>query len=111
MSDLREKILIEMRRRGITQRELASRLGVTPMSVWKFLRGNDPRLSTIERIMSVCGIEYTDLFAGKEPEPIVETFHVDGYVNVNGFITHVTSIEELQAVARQASAFEAQQGV
>ena len=44
-------------RRGLTRRELAERVGITPVSLWQFLMGEArPRLETAGRLADVLGV-------------------------------------------------------
>jgi transcriptional regulator with XRE-family HTH domain len=44
-------------RRGLTRRELAERVGISPVSLWQFLMGQArPRLETAGRLADVLGV-------------------------------------------------------
>jgi transcriptional regulator with XRE-family HTH domain len=47
---------------GITQKELAGRLGISDISLNQTLRGDYPQLQTLERISNALGVPVTDLF-------------------------------------------------
>ena len=51
-----------MSRRGINQKELASRLGVTQPVLSKKFKLNNWRESDLQEIAQVCGAEYITLF-------------------------------------------------
>lgn len=64
--NFREKIKLICTERGMTQKDLAHKLGITDISLNKSLRGEYPQLQTLERIASALGVPLTDLF---EPPP------------------------------------------
>lgn len=44
-------------KKGLTRRELAERVGITPVSLWQFLMGQArPRLETAGRLADVLGV-------------------------------------------------------
>ncbi|MDR0573840.1 MAG: helix-turn-helix transcriptional regulator [Tannerella sp.] len=47
---------------GITQKELAYKLGITDISLNKTLRGEYPQLQTLEKIAGALGVPITELF-------------------------------------------------
>ena len=51
-----------LKEKGMTQKELAQKMGVAEMSVSKSINGN-PGLSTIEKIADALGVEVSELFA------------------------------------------------
>lgn len=53
--------------KGITQKDLAGKLGVTDISLNKTLRGEYPQLQTLEKIAEALEVEIVDLFERKEP--------------------------------------------
>lgn len=54
-----------LREKGITQQELADKLGVTRISVVKTLAGN-PSQETLEKIATALNVPMWQLFASKE---------------------------------------------
>lgn len=48
--------------KGITQKELAERLGITDISLNKSLRGEYPQLQTLEKIANELDVKISDLF-------------------------------------------------
>ena len=60
--NFREKIKSLCNERGMTQKELSHRLGITDISLNKSLRGEYPQLQTLERISIALGVPITDLF-------------------------------------------------
>lgn len=60
LARLRTKLLIREARRlaGLTQAELAARVGTTQSAVSRWERGDDePRVSTLAKILHACGLE------------------------------------------------------
>lgn len=49
-------------KKGITQKELAERLGITDISLNKSLRGEYPQLQTLEKIANELDVKISDLF-------------------------------------------------
>ena len=78
--------------KGITQKELAKRLGVTDIWLRAALKGN-PTLSTLLRVSEALDVEVAELFAPKC------TF--SAFVYDNGDVRHFTSKEELKAYIGQ----------
>lgn len=56
--------------KGITQKELALRMGITPVGLAKAL-GGSPNISTLEKIASALGVELVELFERSERNVIV----------------------------------------
>ena len=52
---IQEIVLDIMRKEGVTQSELAKRLGVSRQSVSDMLHGADMKVSTVVRVLSVLG--------------------------------------------------------
>jgi hypothetical protein len=62
---LRNRLVFEMKRQGLTQAELAKRLGKSPAVLSRILRRPDrSKVTTLEQIASKLGIDLHDLFAG-----------------------------------------------
>ena len=51
-----------LKEKGMTQKELAKKMGVAEMSVSKSINGN-PGLSTLEKIAEALGVDVSELFA------------------------------------------------
>ena len=60
--NFRERIKEICNQKGITQKELAEKLGITDISLNKSLRGKYPQLQTLERISIALGVPVTELF-------------------------------------------------
>lgn len=62
--------------RGMTQKELAERLGITDISLNKTLRGNYPQLQTLEKIAVALDVPISDLFTKpREEETVISCPH------------------------------------
>ena len=66
--NFRKKIKEICHEKGMTQKELAERMGITDISLNKTLRGEYPQLQTLEKISDVLEVPITDLF--DHPETI-----------------------------------------
>ena len=73
-----------------TRAELAKAVGITAPSLTNALKGN-PQLDTIQKIADALGVSVASLFEEKKKQT-----GIDGYISVNGAITHFHSEEELQ---------------
>lgn len=51
-----------LKERGIMQKELAERLGVSDVALRQSLKGN-PTISTLQKIAEALGVEFLELFA------------------------------------------------
>lgn len=58
------------KRKGVTQKELAEKLGIAEISLSRSINGN-PTLETLEKIAEGLGVEVTELFAPKGDNTIV----------------------------------------
>jgi len=63
--NFREQIKELCSLRGLTQKDLADKLGITDISLNKTLRGKYPQLQTLERIATVLDVPITELFERK----------------------------------------------
>lgn len=80
-----------------TRAELAKAAGISAPSLTNALKGN-PQLDTIQKIADALGVSVASLFEEKKKKQT----GIDGYISVNGTITHFNSEEELN-VALSAS--------
>jgi len=60
--NFREKIKELCKKRGISQKELADKLGISDISLNKTLRGEYPQLQTLEKIANALGVSIGELF-------------------------------------------------
>lgn len=54
--DLRDELRSQMRRRGWSQAELASRAGVAERTVWAMMRGESVRQAKLEAVQTALGL-------------------------------------------------------
>jgi len=70
MIDFRRRVKELCAERGITQKELAHKMGITDISLNKTLRGQYPQLQSLENIANALGVEISDLFVVTPPEQV-----------------------------------------
>ena len=75
---------------GITQKELAERMGLSAVGLSKAINGN-PTKDTLEKIASALNVKITELF--EEPT------NINGYIELDGTIHKVTSKEDIKKLA------------
>lgn len=75
---------------GITQKELAERIGLSAVGLSKAINGN-PTKDTLEKIVSALNVKITELF--EEPT------NINGYIELDGTIHKVTSKEDIKKLA------------
>lgn len=83
------KIIVReiLKEKGISIKELAARMGVTPSAVSQLLANPKPSIQQLERIANVIGVDVMDLFA--------EDFsYINGYVEAGDKIYPVKSREQ-----------------
>jgi transcriptional regulator with XRE-family HTH domain len=68
MMNFRERIKELCKEKRITQKELAERLGITDISLNKTLRGDYPRLQSLEMIAKVLDVNIKELFGISEQQ-------------------------------------------
>lgn len=87
-----EKIRILCKQAGITQKELAERIGLSAVGLSKAINGN-PTKDTLEKIASALNVRITELF--EEPT------NINGYIELGGTIHKVTSKEDIKKLAEK----------
>ena len=75
---------------GITQKELAERIGLSAVGLSKAINGN-PTKDTLEKIASALNVKITELF--EEPT------NINGYIELDGTIHKVTIKEDIKKLA------------
>lgn len=75
--------------KGITLAVLAERMGVTPSAVTQFQKADNISSATLIKIADILGVSLDDLV-------VRDGGSIDGYVNVNGKIHHITKKEDLE---------------
>ena len=84
------RILGICKQAGITQKELAERIGLSAVGLSKAINGN-PTKDTLEKIASALNVRITELF--EEPT------NINGYIELDGIIHKVTSKEDIKRLA------------
>lgn len=91
--DFRTRIKELCQEQGITQKELAEKMGITDISLNKTLRGEYPQLQTLEKIANTLNIPIGELF--HKPN----TGNIIGFVKVGDTIHEVKSAEDVKNLA------------
>lgn len=81
----------------MTIKDIADKLGLDASNLSGSLKGN-PTLSRLQDVARVLGVEVYDLFEHREKEDIT------GFVEVNGEVCRIKSVEDLLAVSAKVSA-------
>ena len=84
------RILDICKQAGITQKELAERIGLSAVGLSKAINGN-PTKDTLEKIASALNVRITELF--EEPT------NINGYIELGGTIHKVSSKEDIKKLA------------
>ena len=84
------RILEICKQAGITQKELAERIGLSAVGLSKAINGN-PTKDTLEKIASALNVRITELF--EEPT------NINGYIELVGTIHKVTSKDDIKKLA------------
>ena len=86
------RILDICKQAGITQKELAERIGLSAVGLSKAINGN-PTKDTLEKIANALNVRITELF--EEPTKI------NGYIELDGTIHKVSSKEDIKKLAEK----------
>ena len=86
------RILDICKQAGITQKELAERIGLSAVGLSKAINGN-PTKDTLEKIANALNVRITELF--EEPT------NINGYIELDGTIHKVTSKEDIKKLAEK----------
>lgn len=84
------RILDICKQAGITQKELAERIGLSAVGLSKAINGN-PTKDTLEKIANALNVRITELF--EEPT------NINGYIELDGTIHKVSSKEDIKKLA------------
>ena len=84
------RILGSCKQAGITQKELAERIGLSAVGLSKAINGN-PTKDTLEKIASALNVRKTEL--------IEEPTNINGYIELDGTIHKVTSKDDIKKLA------------
>ena len=87
------KIIIRetLKEKGISIKELATRMGVTPSAVSQLLANPNPSIQQLERVANVIGVDIMDLFAQ-------DYNYINGYFETEGVIYPVKNREQFMGV-------------
>lgn len=91
---LRVKRIIKQK--GITQKELASRMNMMPEALSRLLKGGNPTMSTLENIAIALDVSIEELFEDEKKET-----KISGYLEVNGVIHKINSKKDLDKFYEQ----------
>lgn len=64
-----------LRKKNVTVKDLATKLGVTTSAVWQILRSHNPSLSTLKKIAQALDVELGELFIPRtttRPQKVIE---------------------------------------
>ena len=86
------RILDICKQAGITQKELAERIGLSAVGLSKAINGN-PTKDTLEKIANALNVRITELF--EEPT------NINGYIELDGTINKVSSKEDIKKLAEK----------
>ena len=89
---MRFRILELCKEAGITQTELADKIGLSRVGLSKAINGN-PTISTLEKIADALGVPVTELFEKSNTGDIV------GFVKVGDTVHEVKSAEDVKDLA------------
>ena len=88
--DFRTRINELCQSKGLTQKDLADKMGISDISLNKTLRGDYPQLQSLERIANALEVDIEELFVRNTLDS-----EVNGYVKVKGTLYEVHSFEDL----------------
>ncbi len=77
-----------VKQKSISQKELASKLGVTGASINRIINGN-PTIESLQKLANVLHVDVKDFFQDNENK-------VSGYIEHKGIIHKVNSIRDLK---------------
>ena len=86
------RILDICKQAGITQKELAERIGLSAVGLSKAINGN-PTKDTLEKIANALNVRITELF--EEPT------NINGYIELDGTIHKVSTKEDIKKLAEK----------
>ena len=115
MSDIGERIKEALSYRGMSQRQLAEYLGMTEVSISRYITGNrTPKAPTLKKISDFCGVP-TGFFYGSEESQMSkgeltkdEAFAVAEFIDMNLIqsVRDDTDIDSIQWLRNIIHAYE-----
>lgn len=88
--DFRQRIKDICQEKGMTQKDLAEKLGITDISLNKTLRGEYPQLQSLEKIANVLNVPITELFELAPKDGLI------GVIRYNNKSYEIDSIEDIK---------------
>jgi transcriptional regulator with XRE-family HTH domain len=79
--NFRNRIKEICNRKGISQKELAEKLGITDISLNKTLRGDYPQLQSLEKIANALEVQITELFDHPQTD-VINCPHCGGKIKI-----------------------------
>ena len=76
------------KKKGITMEEIANKIGINRITLYTSLK-NNPSLKRLIEVANALNVEVKDLFKSSNN-------NVSGYLDYNGFITKISSIEDVK---------------
>lgn len=83
-----------LKERGLTKTALAELMGIKKQNLNGLMK--NPTLDTINKFASVLGVQVHELFRKKDSAPI------SGYIEINGEVKKITSIQDLESILNTA---------
>lgn len=72
-----------LKQRGVTQKGLAEKIGVSVISISRIAKGEqNPSLDTLQKIADALGVPLTELFAGEREKGVITCPHCGGRISV-----------------------------
>lgn len=90
--DFRQRIKDICQEKGMTQKDLAEKLGITDISLNKTLRGEYPQLQTLEKIAEKLEVPITELFEKSNKDGTI------GIIRHNGKPYEINSISDIESL-------------
>lgn len=81
--DFRTRIKEVCQTKGVTQKDLAKKLGITDISLNKTLRGEYPQLQSLEKIAIALNVPITELFDDTQKTDVINCPHCGGKIKVS----------------------------
>lgn len=89
---IKDRVKLILSKKGMTQKQLANQLGITPEALNRTI-SNNPTVKTLIDIARALETEASELIGSKD---------VYGFVEVNGNVHKITSIKDLENVLKLA---------
>lgn len=93
--DFRQRIKDICQDKGITQKDLAEKLGITDISLNKTLRGEYPQLQSLEKIANALEVPITELFESTPKDGLI------GVIRYNNKSYEINSIADIENLLKE----------